>query len=884
MLGVGGMGAVYRARDTRLGRDVAIKTLLDSFTSDADRIARFEREAKVLASINHPNIASLYGVEELDGHLFLVMELVEGETLADRLRRGPLPVEDALDVALPIAQALEAAHEKHIVHRDLKPANVRVRDDGSVKVLDFGLAKTLEPAPVEADAAQSPTITSPALTAMGVILGTAAYMSPEQAKGHAADKRSDVWAFGCLLYEMLTGRRAFQADDVTDTLAAVLRAEPDWTALPDSLSPAIQALVRKCLEKDRRQRIADASTLVFVIRELRDGPSSRAPVKTPARPRWRHVAPLLVSVFVTGALTSAAWWIVRSSPVLPTTKFAVALVEGQRFMNVSRQVAISPDGRQIAYCADDGLYVRAMSDLVARPILGTQPPLTTPVFSPDGSSIAFASGRTLKRIQVEGGTPATVATLAAPLRGMSWHDDAILLGQAERGIWRVSANGGTPDQVIAVGKDEFAESPQLLPDGRSVLFTLASGVDNARWERARIVVQPIGSAERTTLIDGGADGRYLPTGHVVFARGGVLFAVPYDPRRSGVTGSPVPVVQGVRRSPFAVTGAAQFSISATGSLVYIPGPSSTALASTDLALIDRKGGTHPLKLAQRFYEFPRVSHDGKRIAFGTDDLKEANIWIVDVDVASPPRQLTTAGRNRFPIWTRDGVWITFQSDRHGDNGIFRQRADGSGAAERLTTAGPGTTHVPEAWSPDSRSLLFAEVTGAIATSRIFRLQDRKIASSGITEPSILPSSQLSPDGKWVAYTSPDSSGVGRQGDTGRLTVFVEPFPGTGAKVRLGEGVFPVWSQDGRELTYLEPGGPAMFAVNVTTGPTLTFGKVETLSRAGILAPRGVVPGPRNFDLLPGGQFVGIVEAADTPPQLLVVLNWAEELKQRVPTH
>ena len=885
LVGAGGMGEVYRARDPKLQRDVALKVLPGVFASDSERLARFEREARMLAALNHPHIAAIHGFEESHGTRALVLEFVEGETLADRLARGRIPLEEALPIAGQVAEALEAAHEHGIIHRDLKPANIKITPDGAVKVLDFGLAKLPESRTGPASSSSlSPTITSPALmTQAGMLLGTAAYMAPEQAKGRPADKRSDIWAFGCVFYEMLTGRRAFDGDEVTDTLAAVIRTEPDWTALPDGLAPAARTLVRKCLEKDRRQRIADVSTAGFVIHELHDKSFSAPTLNTHPQPRWRLLAPIFIAVGVTGALTtSAAWWISKSSPTVTITRFAMLLGDGQRFTNPSRHVAISPDGRQVAYYANDQLYVRSMSDLVARAIPGTQPPLTTPVFSPDGASIVFVSGRTLKRIHVEGGTPATVANLSATVQGMSWHDDAILLGLGDGGIWRVAEKGGTAEQVIAVAKDEVAESPQMLPDGRSVLFTVASGADNVRWERAKIVVQAIGSATRTTLIEDGADGTYLRTGHIVFARGGVLFAVQYDPRRSSVTGSPVPVVEGVRRSPSGRTGAAHFRVSTTGTLVYIPGPSSTSLVPTDLAVIDRKGAAHPLQLTPRLYEFPRASLDGKRIAFGTDDLKEADIWILELERGGTPRQLTTGGRNRFPIWTRDGVWITFQSDRGGDYGIFRQRADGTGSAERLTTAEQGTSHVPEAWSPDGQNLLFAVVKGSSAASWRLRLRERKSEPSGLTVPSILPSSDFSPDGRWVAYTSPVTSKTGLWG-ANAWTIVVEPFPGTGATFPLGTGVFPVWSRNGRELTYLEPGGPSMFAVNVATAPVFASGQTTTFSRAGILAPRGLLPGPRNFDTFPDGRFIGVVEAAEKQPHLQVVLNWFEELNHRVPT-
>jgi serine/threonine protein kinase len=895
-LGAGGMGEVYRARDTKLGRDVALKILPAAFTTDAERLARFRREAQVLASLNHPHIGAIYGLDEANGSQFLVLELVDGESLDKRIARGALPVDEALGIAKQIAEALEAAHEKGIIHRDLKPANIALTQDGHVKVLDFGLAKAMEPASgTPFDLANSPTITSPAMmTGVGMILGTAAYMSPEQAKGRPADKRSDVWAFGCVLYEMLTAKRAFEGEDVSDTLAAVLRGQPNWTALPADLPPLFRTLVRRCLEKDPRQRLADVSIVLFVIKELPDYSATLTQPTVRSLNAWRRVAPVLATAIATLALGGLAVWRFRPSTPLTVTRFSVTLGEGQHFTNTSRRVlAISPDGTEMVYVANRQLYLRSMSELEARPIPGTGPVKVDdpgvspgPVFSPDGRSVAFETSGILKRIGVGGGTPVTISDLGGNFQsprlpqnvfGMHWDEDTILLGLGRRGVMRVSANGGTLEQIVTIKDDQVAQGPQLLPGGRTVLFTLATGTSEDRWDTAKILVQSLQSGERKTLIDGGADARYLLTGHVVFARGGTLFAIPFDLGRLEVVGSPVPIVEGVRRARD--TGnfaAAHFSISNTGSLVYLPGPTSIASIPRDLALMDREGTVRTLRLPARPYETPRFSPDGTQVAVGTDDGKDAIIWIHDLAGSSATRRLTLEGRNRFPIWSADGQRVAFQSDREGDLGIFWQRADGSGTPERLTRPDHGDSHVPHSWSPDGKRFLFSTATGTTFSLWTFSLSDRKAAPFGAVQSSVLPNAVFSPDGQWVAYGSRETAGGG---------LLVQPFPSTGEKRQIAdEGGLPLWSKDGRLFFGSATTAIDLNVVSITTRPKVTVGARTRVPRVGSMVARSSLNLPRNWDISADGlQQIGVVDAEETQPQIRVVLNWFEELKARVPT-
>ena len=516
LLGEGGMGKVWRAHHSALERDDALKVLPDAFASDPERLARFQREARVVASLNHPNIAHVYGLEQSApsagsgqaGVQALVMELVEGPTLADRIGQGPIPIDEALPIARQIAEALEAAHEKGIIHRDLKPANVKVRPDGTVKVLDFGLAKALEPiAAAGLDATASPTITSPAMmTGVGVLLGTAAYMSPEQARGRTVDRRCDIWAFGCVLYEMLTGRRAFEGEDVSATLADVIRAEPAWNQLPDGLSPSLVTFLRRCLRKDPRDRVRDIGDVRLALEGAFDSAltqTAAATVTTPPAMWRRYLTPVLASLVTAAVAALAAWSLWPSTEPPLVSRFDVVLPQGRPFRGTGRPVmAVSPDGRSFVYNAMGGLYVRTMGELAARLVPGTEGTLTNPTFSPDGQSIAYYQESQLKRIAISGGAPVVISPATNPF-GVSWEaDNAILFGQPE-GIMRVSANGGTPELVIRAEKGEQMHGPQALPDGESVLFSVTGARGTTRWDQADIVVQSLRTSQRTVRTERG---------------------------------------------------------------------------------------------------------------------------------------------------------------------------------------------------------------------------------------------------------------------------------------------------------------------------------------------------------------------------------------------
>jgi eukaryotic-like serine/threonine-protein kinase len=877
------MGEVYRARDTKLNRDVALKVLPELFALDPDRLARFKREAQVLASLNHPNIAAIYGLQETNGGQALVLELVEGPTLADRLAEGAIPVDEALPIAREMAEALEAAHERGIIHRDLKPANIKLRPDGTVKVLDFGLAKALDPvAAIVGEVTPSPTFTSPALTQMGLILGTAAYMSPEQAKGRPTDKRSDVWAFGAVLYEMLSGHRPFKGDDVADLIAAVLRQDVDWTALPAETPAAVRRLIARCLDRDSKKRLRDIGEARIVLDDpgTANTGGTAAPGLVPPPPLWRRALPFVLCAIAAGAVAATATRYFNPSAALRVTRFPVTLSQGLSFTGLARRaIAISPDGTHMVYAANGRLYLRSMSDLDAKIIQGTEgyQAVANPVFSPDGRSVAFHASvdQTIKRIAITGGAAFTICEADIPF-GISWDSGDIVFSAGSQGIMRVSSDAGTPEVLVSLKAGEVAESPQMLPGGRFVLFTLATGTALNRRETADIVVQSVASGERKTIIPGGSDAQYLPTGHLLYAVAGSLFAVPFDAQRLNV-GSPVPVVAGVMRAS-GPGGAAHVSVSDTGTLVYIPGSPTGSSGQMQIVLTERRGGIEVLNLPPGMYAAPRVDPRGARIAFGADDGKEAIIHTYDLSGAQGMQRLTFGGNNRFPIWTFNDR-VAFQSDREGDLAIFWQSASG-GAAERLTRPEAGTSHVPESWSPKGDSFLFSVAKGSDFSLWTYSRRDGKATPFGNVHSSSPPGAVFSPDGRWVAYTSTHRN---------RAMIYVQPFPASGVHYQLpaADGIAsqPLWSIDGTELFYNPaPGGFAW--IGVSTEPTFSFRSSETGPRPFQTGPPSTI---RQFDIIkPGGKFVGLAPAGRTESgmpmsqQIHVVLNWFEELKARVP--
>jgi eukaryotic-like serine/threonine-protein kinase len=550
-LGAGGMGEVYEALDTRLGRHVALKLLPEEFSYDGERVARFEREARILASLNHANIAGLHGLEQDHGRHFVVMELVRGETLADRIGRGPLPVEEAMRIACQIAAGLEAAHEKRIVHRDLKPANVKITPENKVKVLDFGLAKAVAAPETVDNAVTLPTL-SGAETKTGVIMGTAAYMSPEQARGHEADERSDTFAFGCVLFEMLTGRRSFEGATLTETLASVLAREPALQSLPSGIHPRIHEVLRRCFEKEVKRRWQAIGDLRFELEEIATDPrglKSQLPAATP--PLWKRAIPVVLTVVVTAMLTAAAFRYTRRAASSATiTRFSFALSPDDRFTGVDRSVlAISPDGTNIVYVANNHLNLKPMSEDHSHVIPGTVQGVRMPFFSPDGRWVAFYSDsdQMLKKIALTGGAPIPLCSIGRPF-GATWYGDKILIGMGGEGVLRIDASGGNPETVIPVNPGEVAYGPQVLPGGDEVMFTLATGNDPERWDNAQVVVQSLKTRQRKVLIQRGTDARYVAAGYIVYAVGANLFAVPFDPKRLELTPGPVSILEGVMRS------------------------------------------------------------------------------------------------------------------------------------------------------------------------------------------------------------------------------------------------------------------------------------------------------------------------------------------------
>ena len=886
------MGEVYLARDANLGRDVAIKVLPEAVADDDERLARFEREARTLAALNHPNIAIVHGLESVplagSGHVrALIMELVDGSTLAELI--GALSVPEALRLARQIAEGLAAAHEQGIVHRDLKPANIKVRPDGTVKILDFGLAKAAgEPTrALSPGLSMSPTITSPAVTAAGIILGTAAYMSPEQAKGRDADKRSDIWSFGAVLYELLTGRRPFAGEDVSDTLASVLKSEPDWSVVPADVPAAVVTLLKGCLAKDRRDRVSDMSTATFVLKDLSAPGAVSSAARTLPSPQAR-VIPAAVAAALTALVVGGAAWVTRPVPGPPDVVSFSFAPEGP-FTSVAQQmVAISPDGKTLAYSAGGRIRVRTLDQLESRPITDGDTIPLNPVFSPDGSAIAFITvaenGPAVKVVPVGGGTPTIVGSLGGLVNfsSMTWGREGILVGAtAGFGVLRVSPEGGTPQKIISVGPEESVHLPQMLPDGRTVLFTLATGTSADRWDKAKIVAHSLTDNRRRVLIDGGADARYLTSGHLVYAVSGTMYAVPFDVNTLTVRGTAVPVVVGIRRAPGAANGAAQFTASATGTIAYLPGPASLSTARA-LVLGDGRSDPVPLKLPAGIYAHPRVSPDGKFLATSRAEGDASDIWTYDLSGSGEIQRLTFGGRSRFPAWSADSRRVTFNSTK--DRAIWWQSFGGE-ITERLTNPLADEQHIPEMWSPDGRALLFSILKRSKYSLAVLTLKDRKVTLFGDVQSVDPLSASFSPDGHWVAYAStPTSSGA----LTPNRGVFVEPFPPTGVKHQAPKALLdfhPRWSPDGTRIVFAPGAGRALMTIPVTLGPPLVFGSPTQM-------PRAPIPGllsidTRGFDLTRDGRVISVSsdsgDGASRPPaEVRVVINWFEELKRLAP--
>ena len=865
------MGEVYRARDTKLERDVAIKVLPDEFANDDERLARFEREAKLLASLNHPNIASIHGFEESDGVKALVLELVEGPTLAERITQGPIPVDEVIAIAKQIAEALEAGHEAGVIHRDLKPANVKVKEDGTVKVLDYGLAKALEgdaPTSTDSELSQSPTLTRQG-TQVGVILGTAAYMSPEQAKGKRVDKRTDIWAFGAVAYEMLTGTRAFHGGDVSEVLASVIKSEPDWAALPVGTPESLRSVLRLCLTKDVKGRFRDIGDAQLAIGAFETTASPQGAVSPPVGLRV-SIGMAAAAALLIGVITGVAVWSVtyREPPPRPVVRSSLTLPPGVSLTNTGRHVvALSSDGTHLVYSANNQLYLRSMDQTESTPVRGTEGGARNPFFSPDGLWVGFWVRGQLKKVAIRGGAPVSLGDTVNPPRGARWGaENTIVFGQRGTGIMEVSADGGTLEVLIPLEGIEVGHGPQVLPGEKAVLFTLAP--EGTNWDDAQIVVHSLETGERKILIERGRDARYVPTGHLVYVLDGTLFAAPFDAGKLELTGGAVPMAADVMTAGES-TGAAHFSVSETGALVYVPGG---GLESRTLVWVDRDGREEALAAEPRAYAYPRISPDGERVALDVRD-QENDIWVWNFGRETMTRLTFAPGQDMNPVWTRDGRRVAFTSERDGPRNLYWKAADGTGTVERLNES--EIPELPTAFTPDGTQLVFFEVAAEGG------LNLGVLSLEGSPEPLLATefderNAEISPDGRWLAYES-DSSG--------QYEVYVRPFPSVDDGLWLiskGGGRQPLWAPDGRELFYLTP-GTSLMTVDVQTEPSVAYGKPEE-----VFAGR-FSGGPflRTYDISPDGErFLMIKESGNdetSSTEFILVQNWFEELKRLVPS-
>jgi len=870
-IGEGGMGVVYRAKDTKLGRDVAIKVLPEVFSQDPERLARFEREAQVLASLNHPNIAAIYGLEESGGTRYLVLEYVPGETL-----RGPLPAGEAVGVARQITEALEEAHEKGVMHRDLKPANIKVTPEGKVKVLDFGLAKAFAGEPASGNPAQSPTV-SVLATRAGVVLGTAAYMSPEQACGKPLDRRTDIWSFGCVVYELLAGKLAFGGQTVSDSLSAILGREPDWEALPAATPQRIRDLLRRCLQKDAHRRLQHIGDARLEMEEPLAPPAER-----PRRPAltWALAAVAAVAVCV------AVWSLRSPTPGRgPIARLAVPLGPDERLQaGAAPSLAVSPDGTRVVYVAAQKdtaqLYLRRLDRFETTPIAGTEG-ATGPFFSPDGEWVGFFAGDKLKKVSLGGGAPVAICD-AFQSRGATWAPDGTILFTAGfgsgLGLSRVSAGGGVPRTLTTPGKGEIGHRwPHALPDGKGVLFTIWTG---GGFDDGRVGFLSFQTGQWRTVAEGGTGPLYVPPtpdrggpGFVLLTRAAELFAVPVDPETMASRGPMFRAVEGVLMSTR--TGAVHYGVSRNGVLVYAPG---TARASEmTLMWVDRSGAASPVTKSRRLYDGPRLSPDGRRVAMFIPESSAYNIWVHDIARDTLTRLTFEKRFDTSPVWTPDGARVTFTAS--GPTNIFWKRADGTGPEERLTVS--ANSQFPTSWSPDGKWLAFEENHPA-RNSDLWLLPgpggtpgDRK-PRPFLETPFTERGARFSPNGRWIAYFSNES---------GRYQVYVQPSPVAGGttsgkwQISTEAGTEPVWARNGKELFYRN--GDRILAVDVDTGASFSVGKPRLLFEGQY--EFGPVFG--NYDVAPDGRFL-MVKGADTgtsATQLRLILNWLEELNAPSPT-
>jgi serine/threonine-protein kinase len=898
------MGEVYRARDSKLNRDVAIKILPEAFSHDSERVSRFQREAHILASLNHSNIAAIHDLQEAEGTHFLVLELVEGETLAQRLSRGRLPVDEALELCLQIAEALEAAHSKDVLHRDLKPGNIQLTADGRVKVLDFGLAKIIQPEEPLAGNSNSPTLLASGRTVSGVILGTAAYMSPEQTRGRTVDKRTDLWAFGCVLFEALTGTQAFGGEDVTEILANVMKSEPEWKLLPDDTPSIVRSLLRQCLQKQPKNRLNSASAAKILLEDAIRTPSDIPAARTSRflNAGWKFVLPLVAASVLVGA---TGFWLLRPPSVEHSvTRARLDIAPAERFVSdpdgraTRRAVAVSPDGRTVVFTGVRGttahLFKLSLDASEAIPMPGTEG-ARGPFFSPDGRWVGFWSRNKLRKAPLDGGPPVEICdvpTNNAGLFGASWgSDDTIVFSAHSTGIARVPAGGGTPTEVTKTdpGKAEASHiHPQLLPGGRAMLYTIGTNVTD--WEQTNIVAESLDDHRRYPLIHGGADPHYVSTGHLLYMKNGVLMAVGFDPERLELKGSPVAVLDNVQQAVNTdwignETGIGQFNVADNGTLVYIAGGKTPTASRRELFWADRKGEGSPLGPPDAYFA-PRISPDMKRIAVHAQKnrSREYMVSLYDMNRQTMTR-LALQGDECCPVWSPNGESIAIRSIVSGISEIVRVPVQGTGGRERLA-ARPSGRALPTSWSSQN-VMAFTDASD----SNKSRLEGWTMSLEDRTPKPLLQGAvsfihqEFSPDGHWVAYSSTES---------GTQEVYVQAFPGPGAKIQISTngGNSPAWAGNGRELFYQRRGetGIQIMAVDIDTRKGLDAGKPHVLFEGSYAVNNPM----RGYDVARDGQHFVLIRAfsdpakagqprqTPPPPQMNVVLNLTEELKRRVP--
>jgi serine/threonine-protein kinase len=901
-LGAGGMGEVYKARDTRLGRDVAIKVLPAALAADAQFRDRFEREAKSISQLNHPHICTLYDVGSApvqgDGSRlreqdpspssatpttveFLVMEYLEGDTLAARLTKGALPLADALRIAVEIAGALDKAHRQGIVHRDLKPGNIMLTKAGS-KLLDFGLARigvvsgVAAGAPTALATSPLPSMQSPALTAQGTILGTFQYMAPEQVEGLDADARADIFAFGAVLFEMVTGQRAFAGKSQASLLAAILEREPPpISQLVPVSPPALDYLVRTCLAKDPDARFQTAHDLLLQLKWIASegssvagqasavGASSAPPVAP--RTHRERLAWGVAAVCGLGLVTVGLWAVFGRSPApVQVLRITIPAEVGDHVPyspNANGSLALSPDGTTMVFRAGRGdgnsqLYLRRLDQFETTPITGTEISYG-PFFSPDGEWVAFAAFGALKKVSIRGGAAFTLCPLPSTLRGASWGEDDFIYFSVSNGpVQRVPAAGGSPVPATELRKDERNHRwPQVLPGGKAILYTAWA---DTGFDTAVIYAESLATHERQLVARGGSDGRYVPSGHVIYTRPEGLLAVPFDAGTLKATGSARPVVERVARDT--ATGHGRFAVSVSGVLIYEQGAGASADAS--LVWVDRKGAETSARPERGRYQFARLSPDGKLVALGIADPNGTEqIWVLDPKRGTLAKR-TFDGTSQWPVWTPDGSRLTYMSARaDGTSNLYWRAADGSGAEERLTTD-KGRTQWSNSWSGDGKVLTIEEVGGGLS---YLTMDGGKPTRQPLLESAWNKDTpRISWDGKWLAYSSAEN---------GQLEITVQPFPALDGKylISSGGGTAPRWSRDGRQLFYWTPPG-RMMAVTVTATPSLSWSKPAMLFEG---------PYTSDYDVsADGSRFLMIKESEQsrTATDFNVIVNWFQELK------